>query len=127
MSRKVWLIVPPFLFACAGVSSLALTEAIMGIRTHMLWTWPVIATCTLPPMLASWGAIHAWLNRGSSFFAGWLSISCAALLSLLVNPIIWFLVLTTLLLFGAVALSVFLAVGCLLAALWGRLGCLPHQ
>lgn len=124
--NKMWLTVPPVLFACAGACSLALTEFIMGIRPQMLWTWPVFVSCTLPPMLASWGSIHAWLNHGNRFLAGWLSVAMTAWLSLVVNPIIWFLVLSTLLLFGVVVLSVFLATGSLLAILWAMLGSHRH-
>lgn len=88
----------------------------------MLWTWPVIVSCSLPPGLASWGATHAWLKRGNRFFAGWLSVAIAAWLTLALNPIIWLLVLSTFLLFGMVVFSVFLATGCVLAAIWTLLG-----
>jgi hypothetical protein len=65
------------------------------------------------------------LRNGSKFFRGWLSVAVFAWVSLVINPIIWFLVVTTFTLYGWVVLSCLLGAGLLFQVAWrmsGRAG-----
>jgi hypothetical protein len=86
----------------------------------------LVVSTSVPPALFAWYASLRWLRNGSKFFRGWLSVAVFAWVSLVINPIIWFLVVATFTLYGWVVLSCFLAAGLLFQVAWRMSGRAAH-
>lgn len=126
---KAWIICGAFIFAFAGALSLVLTDLILvpiapGVeKTFIDRLWftksPLLfLSCMFPPMVFAAFATHRWLFKDSKFFGGWFNVAIAAWLSLVVNPVIWFLVTVSYVLFGIVAIGIFFLTGSVMSILW---------
>lgn len=127
--NKTWMVVGSIVFAAAGGLSLLLTDLILvpaspgAERNPTDYFWfskspAFVLSCIFPPMIFAGFAIHRWLFRGSRFFAGWLSVAIAAWLALVINPVIWLLVFASYVLFGFVAIGVFILAGAVMSIVW---------
>ncbi|HWS40811.1 MAG TPA: hypothetical protein VN247_05935 [Arenimonas sp.] len=124
---QIWLYVVPIFFFFAGISSLVITDLIVvpkikyeGILQSLWFSKEPIYlfSASIPPALFSFLATYLWLIKKVSFFRGWLSVAAFAWVSLVVNPIIWFLVISSFFMFGFVALSVMFLAGIILQITW---------
>lgn len=118
----LWLGLSPLVFGVAGLLGLVLTDLAgpprasthSGYSLHLSLVPLLLLSTTLPPALFAFLATYWWLVKGVKFFSGWLSVAIFAWISLVLNPVIWLLVLTTYMLYGFVALATLLAAGAVL-------------
>jgi hypothetical protein len=126
---KIWLVFGGTVFSMAGALSLLLTDILFLPSApsvdrpffDRLWfsTSPhIFISCTVFPMLFAGLAIYRWLFAGSKLFGGWVKVAIASWFSLVINPVIWFLVISSHFLFGLVAIMLFLMVGFAISVVW---------
>jgi hypothetical protein len=100
------------------VSSAALPMSERLVRAKEL-PW-VLGYC-LPPGLVAALAFRRWCD-GSRFLRGWGSVSAAAFMAVIFNPIAFYLVMTSFLLLGFLTLTFMIFTGFLMAFLWAWTG-----
>lgn len=98
-------------------STLPLTERLVRTK-EPLW---ILAYC-LPPGLVAALAFRRWCRGGSRFLRGWGSVSAAAFMAVVFNPVAIYLIVTSLLLLGLLTLAFTTFAGLLLALLWALTG-----
>jgi hypothetical protein len=122
-----WLFISPLFFFFAGISSLVITDLVVvpkikyvGILQSLWFTkMPIFfLSVSVPPALFSFLATYLWLIKKVSFFKGWLSVAAFAWISLAINPIIWFLIVSSFFMFGIVAIGVMFLAGIVLQIIW---------
>ena len=112
------------LFGVLGLLSLVAMDLVLpkapGVSPNLYFSRDpiLLASTSLPPALFACFASLRWLRSDSKLFRGWLSVAAFAWTSLVINPVIWFLVLSTFLLYGFVALFFLLSGGVILQAAW---------
>ncbi len=121
-----WVVFSSIYFGVLGYLSLLVTDLILlPSNTHeqsmnlFFAKEPLlIASTSLPPALFAYIAAKKWLHDDSKFFRGWLSVACFSWLSLVINPLIWFLVMVTYMGYGAIVLGVLFIGGFVLQVFW---------
>jgi hypothetical protein len=128
-----WILYTSIGFGIVGLLSLLITDLIFlprapssSLSLHFSREPMLVVSTSVPPALFAWYASLRWLRNGSKFFRGWLSVAVFAWVSLVINPIIWFLVVATFTLYGWVLLSCFLAAGLLFQVAWRMSGRAAH-
>jgi hypothetical protein len=128
-----WILYTSIGFGIVGLLSLLITDLIFlprapssSLSLHFSREPMLVVSTSVPPALFAWYASLRWLRNGSKFFRGWLSVAVFAWVSLVINPIIWFLVVATFTLYGWVLLSCFLAAGLLFRVAWRMSGRAAH-
>jgi len=124
---RIWIFLSPVVFCFAGLASAVVTDLVFHsspLSTGFLHSLSLskeplfLLSSSIPPALFAFFATYMWLVKGVQFFRGWLSVAAAAWFSLVINPIVWFLVMATFALYGFVALGVFFFAGVVLHIAW---------
>ena len=125
-----WIVFSSIYFGVLGYLSLLITDLILlpsntheqSMNLYFAKEPMLIASTSLPPALFAYIAAKKWLREGSKFFRGWLSVACFSWLSLVINPIIWFLVIITFVSYGFIVLGVLFIGGFVLQVFWQIFG-----
>ena len=122
----IWTFAAGVGFSLAALLALAATDLMFVSKPHM----PLMERLTrtrepvflfgfcVPPGLAAAFAFRRWCVHGSRFFRGWGSVSAAAWLALVFNPIAFALVMTSFLLLGFLVLAFIATTGLIVATAW---------
>jgi hypothetical protein len=122
-----WIWFSSILFGALGFISLLITDMVLlphapGSSTGLYFSKsPVlVASTAIMPALFAFIASHRWLRKGSRLFGGWLSVAVFSWVSLVLNPAIWLLVLSSFMLYGFLVLGLLLVGGVILQLSWSR-------
>ncbi|MBW7469685.1 hypothetical protein [Marinobacter sp. F4218] len=114
-------IISAIAFSIAGASALLLTDLVVvprapGIPISFYYSSNLIllVSVSFVPACVAYLTSYFWLSRNITFFDGWLSVAAFSWLSLLINPAVWLLVLSSFLFFGFTVLAIFFITGLLL-------------
>ena len=119
-----WVLSSSVLFGVLGLLSLVAVDFMLprapGVSPYLYFSREpiLLASASLPPALFACFASLRWLRNDSKLFRGWLSVATFAWTSLVINPVIWVLVLSTFLLYGVIVLLFLLAGGLVLQVAW---------
>jgi hypothetical protein len=119
-----WVVSSSVLFGVLGLLSLVAVDFMLprapGANFQLYFSKEpiLLASTSIPPALFACFASLRWLRNDSRLFRGWLSVATFAWTSLVINPVIWLLVLSTFLFYGVIVLLFLLAGGVVLQIAW---------
>lgn len=122
----LWTVAVGVSFSFAALLSLVATDLMFVSNPHASLIErlsrtrepPVLIGFCIPPGLVAAFAFRRWRVYRSRFFNGWGSISTAAWLALVFNPIAFALVMTSFFLLGFLVLGLIAGNGLVMSALW---------
>jgi hypothetical protein len=126
----LWTVGVGVSFSFAALLSLVATDLMFVSNPHASLVERLVRTreplfllgFCLPPGLVAAFAFRRWCVHRSRLFGGWGSISAAAWLALVFNPIAYALVMTSLFLLGFLVLALIAVTGLVMSAAWALSG-----
>jgi len=124
---KKYLLLSPIIFGIAGAISLFITDIIVvpGIpgspsRFYFFKEPMYFISATIIPALFAYISSYRWLIKKRKKNYSWLYVSLFSWFSLVINPIVWMLVLSSFLIFGITAFLIFGLTGIILKITLGN-------